>query len=321
MLDGFSGPFITHGIDLYSSPNDPDTVYIFAINHLPNPDYYDTSPPVKSAPKARSQIEIFEHTIGTSTAKFLRSVRDPLIRTPNDLYATSSTSFYVTNDHHYREGLMRVIEEVGWQSVAAWSDIVHVSLGSLSATSDPTADVNATVAISKLHNPNGFGHGSNESDILIVQAAGGVLLRAKTFDPDPAGKMLEIVEGIQLPSTLDNPTYYHDAYASAPGAHDDASGYVLAGLARAHELAANGEDPAALDPVMVWLVQATKGLAAREKKWDHKLVFQDDGKTIRSASAAVLIGIDPKENEGKKQAWLFVTGFLSDAMVASKIDL
>ena len=34
-----------------------------------------------------------------------------------------------------------------------------------------------------------------------------------------------------------------------------------------------------------------------------------------------MIGIDPKENGGEKQAWLFATGFGSMTVVAAKIDL
>jgi len=42
---------------------------------------------------------------------------------------------------------------------------------------------------------------------------------------------------------------------------------------------------------------------------------------LRSASAAVVVGIDPGSNGGRKQGWLFVTGFVSEAMVAVKVDL
>ena len=34
-----------------------------------------------------------------------------------------------------------------------------------------------------------------------------------------------------------------------------------------------------------------------------------------------MLPIDPETNGGKKQGWLFVTGFGSMAMVAAKVDL
>lgn len=71
-LTGFDGPFITHGIDIYSPPEDPDSVVIFAVNHLPNPAYAASNG--KILPEARSQIELFHHTIGSSEATYLRSI-------------------------------------------------------------------------------------------------------------------------------------------------------------------------------------------------------------------------------------------------------
>ncbi|MCJ1394701.1 hypothetical protein MMC18_007581 [Xylographa bjoerkii] len=312
-LEGFSNPLITHGIDLYTDPSSLDTVYVFVINHLPNPDYYDSPAPLPTTPKARSQVEIFHHTIGTSTATHLRSVRDPLIRTPNDVYATSPTTFYITNDHFYREGQLRSIEDVAGQHIAGWSDIVHVSVDSLTNKDDPLAAVTASVAYSSINNPNGLGHGCNESDILIVRAAPGVLIHA-TIDPsDPASKKLKLLESTQLPCTLDNPSYYVDPYASSPGAVDDVSGYLLPGNPVAHTLGPNMEDPYGKDPVSVWYLKGSGG--------EKRLLFQDDGNVIRSASAAVLVGIEPEEKGGKKQAWLWVTGFMSAGMVATKVDL
>jgi hypothetical protein len=66
------------------------------------------------------------------------------------------------------------------------------------------------------------------------------------------------------------------------------------------------------NPVVVWLVNERR---------EQKLLFQDDGRIVSTASTAVLVAIDPDENENKKQAWLFVTGPLSKAVVVAKIDL
>lgn len=264
----------------------------------------------KEAPKARSQIELFRHTISTSEARYLRSVWHPLIRTPNDVYAISPTEFYVTNDHYYREGALRSFEDVGWQSLAPWTDTIHVAISDPTAK-DAAAGVTATVALNGLHNNNGLGHGKGDDEILIGRAAAGVLVLAEP----KANHEIEIKESIQIPCTIDNPSYFEDPYVKATGR--DASGYVLAGLARACDLSRTERDPNGVDPVMVYLVRRS----GEESAWEKKLIFQDDGKAIRTASAAVLIAIDPAENGGRKQGWLFVTGLLSEAMVAAKIDL
>ena len=227
----------------------------------------------------------------------------------------------MTNDHYYREGRFRVFEDVAYQNVAGWSDIIHVSIDPFLSAEEATDGITATAAYSGMHNPNGLGHGKDSSEIIIGRAAAGVMNLAVVDSTDPEGKRLVLKETIQLQSTIDNPSYYADPYASSSGALDDASGYVVAGLARSIDLADNADWPKGSDPAMVWLVQPNRNLTTSKDNWTQKLIFQDDSRTLRSASAAVLIGIDPKENLGKKQAWLFVTGFFSKAIVATKIDL
>src|SRR5437868_7604872 len=90
----FEGPFATHGIGLYTPPSKPNVVYIYAVNHVPNPRWTAGS---KTEEKAASQIELFVHTVGSKTAQHVRSIVHPLIRTPNDLLAISEREFLVTN--------------------------------------------------------------------------------------------------------------------------------------------------------------------------------------------------------------------------------
>ncbi len=104
-LTSFSGPFVTHGIDVYSPPDDDESLYIFAVNHLANPVYSILNG--GDVPRARSQIEVFHHTIGTLEAKHLRSIRHQLIRTPNDIYVVDEQHFYVINDHFHRGCLVQ----------------------------------------------------------------------------------------------------------------------------------------------------------------------------------------------------------------------
>ena len=281
------------------------------MNHLPNPAYYDFED--KDAPKARSRIELFHYVVGTSHATHLRSIWHPLIRTPNDIYARNANSIYVTNDHFYREGFMKLFEDIGYQSFAPWTDLVHFDISDVKAKDD-TAGITGTVAIKGIHNNNGLGRGKSDNEILVADAAAGLLVLAKP-NPHPS---LEVMERIQLPCTIDNPSFFNDPYAQETGR--DASGYVLAGLAQAAAFS-NG-----MDPVMVWLVAEVKNEdevlgSSRKRKWTQKLIFQDDGNTIRSAATAVLVAIDPKENEGKKQAWLVVTGPVARAIVSVKIDI
>ena len=186
-------------------------------------------------------------------------------------------------------------------TTSRWSDVVHLEISDLSAK-DAAQGIKATVAIDAMQNPNGLGHGRDASEILICRAAAGVMHVAQQ-GRDPA---LTVVETIQLPHCVDNPTYFHDPYAEETGR--DASGYVIAGLLRAYEF------PSQQDPVAVHLISASDDRT-------QKLLFQDDGKTVSTASTAVLVAIDPKENGGKKQAWLFVAGPIALSVGFLKVDL
>lgn len=324
-LTGYTGAFVTHGIDILTDPSDSNLLHIFAVNHLPDPLHWGATDEAHAASpnKTRSQIEVFRHVLGSTTAEHVRSILDPMIRTPNDIFATSPSSFYVTNDHYYRTGHMRLVEEMFTQYLAGWSETVHVDITDLSPA-NPTEGTHITVALTGLHNNNGLGRSSPKrpEEVLVVDASGGVLTRAwRSMSPN-GSKQLNIVEHIQYDTTIDNPFWYEDPWATPD---DDASGYVMAGLTRGLELLENFDKPDAVVPVTVWYsrrtdeVDQTRGPS--HKPWPRRIIFQDDGHKIGTASAAVLIGIDPIETGGKKQGWLFVTGFGSEAMVATKVDL
>lgn len=323
-LLNFKGPFNTHGIDIYSPPEDPSSVYIVAVNHLPNPAYYEapTRPKPSKVPQARSRLEIFHHKIGSKEATHLRSVWHPLIRTPNDVYFQTLHEIYVTNDHFYRDGVMRLVEDLAYGKTAP-TDLIHLKIADPITQTlksggevDDMAGVIGTVANKGIHNNNGLGHGKTPSEIMICRTAIGQLLLAEVDQQHKP--QLKIHETIQLPCTLDNPSYFADPYVAKTGR--DASGYVLAGLAQAIAF------PNGLDPVMVVLVQPKANTKSKIKdkdgnKWTQKVIFQDDGHILRTASTAVLVAIDPDENNGKKQANLFVTGPLAKGVVVSRIDL
>ncbi|KAK4119180.1 hypothetical protein N657DRAFT_582243 [Parathielavia appendiculata] len=309
-FENFDGPFVTHGIDVVPDKDsaDGEAVYVFAVNHIP-----ETQPSGAKGPHARSQLEVFHHVLGSSSVKHLRSVWHPLIKAPNDVFAESPTSIYVTNDHRHRyHGLMRTFEDLC--SGAKWTEVVHVQLASLAA-SDPSAAVTARVALSGMHNANGLGHGRSEREILISSCTSGVLHIGQI--PANFSGNITIRESVEIDHIADNPSYFADPYAK-PG--DDRSGFLEAGLARAVDLSSTHRDPAAKDPVLVTYVRPIAG------RWEKRILFEDDGTRLRSASAAVLVALKPTANSESvaadtRKAWLFATGFLSKGIVAIKVDL
>ncbi|KAJ5780889.1 hypothetical protein N7457_006049 [Penicillium paradoxum] len=299
-MENFQGSFLTHGIDVIEDPEQANAVYIYAVNHLPNPAYFEAGEPA-NVPKARSQIELFHHVLKSGSVRHVRSIYHPLIKTPNDIFAASPASFYVTNDHFHREGAMRLIEDV-WPS-ATWSDVIHVQITGI--LDEPYA----TVALTGLRNNNGLGHGRTDKEILISSAMGGELYVSTLHESNYS---IAVETSIPFPTLTDNPTYYTDPYRTDA---DDASGFVVAGISQAFKMPSNSIDPNATDPSQVWYARLNPSSGV----WEKRLLFEDDGSRIRSASAAVLIPIEPDDN--KKLAWLFVTGFLSESILVVQVEL
>jgi hypothetical protein len=325
-FENFNGPFVTHGIDVISDSDRPagEAVYIVAVNHLPHPDHLaektrekdgEPSSGTTSPTKARSQLELFHHVVGSSTVKHIRSIYHPLVTTPNDVVALSPSSFLVTNDHFNREGLLRSIETVIYSS--KWTNTIHLRLSDADpAAPDAASDgVHGSVALQDMHNNNGLGHGAKPTEVLVINCVSAILNLADVVDA-AGNTTLSIRESIPMDSIIDNPSYFADPYATA---EKDLSGFVLAGLSHAVSLDGHVRDPDAKDGVMVWYVG--DGSDGGRGNRSRKLLFADDGSRIRTSSAALLVAIDPATEGGKRKAWLFVTGFLSKSMVAVKVDL
>lgn len=308
-LEGFDLPFVTHGIDVLADPTDPTSIYIFAVNHLPNPEYYSLSgsalPNVTSkTPKARSQIEVFHHKLRSQSALHIRSVRHPLLRTPNDIVATTPRSFYVTNDHHYRSGLKRDVEDLFTQYLAPWSELAYVTFD---GKGDDDEGVNVEIAIDKEHNPNGLGRGASPDEIVLTDAIGGVVTRLQSTLTSK-GLSLRAEDRTVLPHAVDNPSFYSS---------EKASGYVIAGLLRGCDLAAKrkiyippgGE---AWDPLTVTFIPRAEDGAILVN--ERRTLFQDTGKTLRSASIALIVKKEAEE-------WLYVSGFFSLGVIAVRVEI
>ncbi|KAI1164817.1 serum paraoxonase/arylesterase family protein [Nemania serpens] len=305
-LDNFKGPFATHGIGLYTPPSKSNVVYIYAVNHIPNPRWTVGS---KTEEKAASQIELFAHTVGSTTAQHLRSIAHPLIRTPNDLLAISETEFLVTNDHYYREGPMRLAEEL-IRGLQSWTDLIHVRFDDES--------VDAAVALDSIPTNNGLGWGPNQQ-VLISDATGGHIYFASL--PGAENRTISISHYIPVDCVVDNANFFADPYAGVDG--KDYSGYLMPGLTDALHFVSSFKDPALKAPIpgQVWYLPA---IAGKDKNVDStnlgRLIFKDDGHTIRSVTTAVIVAIDPTTNGGKREGWLFVTSVIGASTLATRID-
>ena len=178
--------------------------------------------------------------------------------------------------------------------------------------SNSSADAKVSVAYQRLHNPNGLGHGTGK-EILMTSAASGQLYLVDAVAEGRPGEMMRITDTVRMDSSVDNPSFFSDAYANST---HDASGIVLAGLSKAVHVMKLKKDIKTPLGVVVWLVKKDE-----EGEWVKKILFEDDGSRISSASAAVVLPIDPAREGGRKKAWLWITGFVSESAIAVKVDL
>ena len=86
----FAGEFHPHGITFLKKD---ESNYLFVINHNQN----------------GSSVELFRFS--NDTLFHLVSFKDDMMCCPNDLVAVDIDQFYVTNDHGYKEGIMRTLED------------------------------------------------------------------------------------------------------------------------------------------------------------------------------------------------------------------
>ncbi|KAI5302998.1 hypothetical protein KEM56_000135 [Ascosphaera pollenicola] len=336
--DFTAGSFVTHGIDVIADPTDNSgkTVLIYAINHTPNPEYIanllNSKPDHnKGIHPGKSQIEIFSHVLGSGKAKHIRSIQHDSITTPNDIIAESPSSIYVTNDHHYLKGGLRLAEDFFKQ--AKWSHVYHIKIHDFAAAkSTPQDGIDVTLATPNMHNPNGLGRvvdaaGKPTGEILITSATSGQLYAAHVVTEPELGKNLTVEKIHQFDITVDNPSYFADPYAASSGDGDDASGYIITGLTQAARAGQTFFDKEGVAPSRTYhLKKVVREVGEGESKkveegYERRVLFEDDSSLIRFATAAVVTAVDPEVNGGKKEGWLWIASVPSPYMLAVKVDL
>ncbi|KAI9504957.1 hypothetical protein GGI25_001750 [Coemansia spiralis] len=104
----FQQDFRVHGFDIYWDNVDPEVLTFMFVNHQ----------------RSGNAISIFKHKIGSEYIQHIKTVRSHLLYSPNDVVATSRSTFYATNELAYTRGLMRKIEILLGMP---WGYVVHYS--------------------------------------------------------------------------------------------------------------------------------------------------------------------------------------------------
>ncbi|MFY0605472.1 MAG: SMP-30/gluconolactonase/LRE family protein [Cyclobacteriaceae bacterium] len=165
LLDfSFNQPFYPHGISLLKL----DSGYqLLVINHV----------------NEKHSIEKFWFNQGVLTHE--ETLKDASMISPNDLVATSPTSFYFTNDHHYAPGFMRVLEDyLGLQK----SNVVYADGGAYQEVATGIAYANGINIDTKLQ-------------LMFVASPRDFLVKVYQVEPD---SQLTFIEDIDAGTGVDN---------------------------------------------------------------------------------------------------------------------
>ena len=166
---GYTGDNVLHGIDVWRFKDDPTRINIFFVNHI----------------RDGSCVTIFEHKLGTDKLVFLRNACHSKIICPNAVTAVGPLEFYFTNDHKYKSGIMRHIED--HYGPFTGHDIGYCDASASSGTKCKTAYKGSLLM------PNGIISIDDGSQILAADSLGGAVSR---FSVNSANQKLKLEETI-----------------------------------------------------------------------------------------------------------------------------
>jgi arylesterase/paraoxonase len=226
--------FQPHGISLWTAPD--GRAVLFAVNHA----------------GGRHTIEKFEVLPGR--LERMRTLADPLLVSPNDVVAVGPDLVYVTNDHRWTDGPLRVLEE--WLRLPASNVVVFDGLG-------------FRVAASGIRLANGIAASADGTTIYVASPVGREI---RVYARDAVTSDLAFSERVGLGTAPDNVEVDSEGRLWV-GAHPNLFAFV------AHR---NGRRPNAPSHVV---------RAARSGDgWSVEEVFLDPGERLSASSVAAVHG-------------------------------
>ncbi|GAA5999732.1 hypothetical protein JCM10207_005883 [Rhodosporidiobolus poonsookiae] len=265
-----------------------EVVTLYLVSHRP------PSPP-SSAPTvgADSVIEVFRTQLGSDEARWVRTVRHALVRTPGGVLADGERGVWVTNDHAGKTDWTRKLEP--WYH--APSEIVYCDL-----TSPLDRDVECVIAADGLKAPSGLAKGPGD----LLYSASAFSGEVTVWEIQHADKSLVPLDIIPLPHPI---SALHISPTGALFAATSAS-FFSSGNATA----ANPALPLprmSRSPVEVWSVQNETGAAQYYgQKYATLLALSDPtGEVVSGITTAA-----------PWREWLLLTGYFTPDAVMCRLD-
>lgn len=105
-LKGFTEPrgLNLHGMDVVADEKDPNTLWIYLVNHRPPIDLNVNAVEIG----ADSVVEVFKTRLGADHVEWVQTVEDAKVMiTPNDIVGgANGQEFWFTNDHRVKTGIV-----------------------------------------------------------------------------------------------------------------------------------------------------------------------------------------------------------------------
>ncbi|KAF7361957.1 Serum paraoxonase/arylesterase 2 [Mycena venus] len=245
--------FMSHGMDVVPSASNPDELFIYAVNHRKPADR--ASAPVTGAD---STIEIFKTTVGSTALTHLRTIRDAVIVTPNDIVGSpDGKSFFFTNDHDTKTSKMRLLHLIGLE---------YGSVGYCDVESG------CKYVARKLHSANGIVRApTNDTFYVSNSLLGGITVLERQSD-----NTLLKTHTIPTDRGIDNLSIDKDGVMWA------------AGFPSAIAMGAHIADPSQLSPVSAHSIAMNTGPGSfYGEKYKVNKVFENDGTLVSGTTSVV----------------------------------
>jgi hypothetical protein len=233
---------VLHGIDIVQPTS--NELIIFSVNHR----------------RTGSVIERFKHILGSKIMKHEKTFdgnKSGYLFTPNSVTVVDhmTNSFYSSNDHRHKQGLIREVETLGqrpWGHIAFHSDRTGFR-----------------IAYRDLVYPNGII--AQEDKLYLSTCTGGSVSVFKIH----SNYSLTLIEDIKLDFILDNLSLTPD------GDHLLTAGHPLAFAFTAH-----AKNPELIAPSM------TAKISIEKKEPRYEIIFSDYTGLMNGSTSAVQVNID-----------------------------
>ncbi|KIM45408.1 hypothetical protein M413DRAFT_442080, partial [Hebeloma cylindrosporum] len=246
-----------HGMDVVPSMSNPSELFVYLVNHrIPLGDA------IPAEVGADSVIEIFTTTVGGTTLKHKRTIENPIIATPNSVTGSADgQSFYFTNDHGVRVGLIRYLELLGHRNSSV--GYCHVNEG-------------CKYALTKTHASNGITTAPNGTVYLADSTFGVVDILEPQSD-----HTLVLTDSVKTDMLVDNLAV-------------DAAGQLwVAGIPLALASLKHMAKPSSLSPSTAFRLSINTGPNSfYGEKYRVQKVFEDDGSLMSGITSVVYDSIE-----------------------------